>query len=327
MPGANKYSISVTNRFALGSAGEDSSSDDEKNDQTLTNMDPYNMIRKAEQDSIKATKTALKTQEKLAKQAKVSSVSDKKEEAKPVDNRQGNRRREPKGNQQQRRGPRVERNRENQEFDGSQNQVQQSNNDGPQGDRRRGKPKRQFDRRSGNPRNGVKGDEKRGGGGAYNWGKSDKIPEAEDKQEEATPENAEAEAAVEEVAEEDENKEPSGPEEIGIDEYFAQLNASAPEQVNKTRKANDGEALTGKYIKNKKIFTQRNTNQVVETRENKKITVPAANLGLLSSQRGYRGRDSNRRDNNRRDNNERRDNRGGNKAFDIMKADFPTLGK
>jgi len=338
MPGVNKYSISVTNRFALGSAGEDSSSDEETAQNANANVDPYNMIRKAEQETIKATKNEIKQAERAAKTAKVNPVVEEKKEAKdnkPVERQGNNRRREPKGNQQQRRGPRNERardnNRDKQGEGFEQRQIAQGE-DGQQGDRRRGKPKRQFDRKTANPKSGVRGGEKREGGGAYNWGKADEQPQAEEKPEEQTPEEVTdpENAAADAENEEDENKEPEVAE-ISLDEYFAQLNATKPAAESKNiRKANDGEELSGKAFRSKKVFTANQPQAIIQERKNEKTVIAPSQLGLISGARnGYRygndGRRNDRRGNDNYRNNDRK--QGGNRSFTIKKEEFPTLGK
>ena len=82
-------------------------------------------------------------------------------------------RREPRANNAPRRGPRNER------AEKGDNDRQAANQEGGarpprrqgDGERRRGGPRREKDRQSGDPKTSVKGREKRGGAGSRNWGK------------------------------------------------------------------------------------------------------------------------------------------------------------
>jgi hypothetical protein len=69
MPGANKYSVATTNRFALDSAGESSGSEDEG-----INQDPFAMIKQAEIDAVKNAKNAVKAKALADKEAKAAAA-------------------------------------------------------------------------------------------------------------------------------------------------------------------------------------------------------------------------------------------------------------
>merc|ERR1711972_728197 len=129
MPGANKYSVATTNRFMLDSAGDSSGSEDEGN---IQNQDPFAMLKQAELDAVKNAKQAQKDKLKAEKDAKLAAkkaataaITGNTEEAKKPENRRSDRRPrgEPRGNQQQRRGPRQER----APRDGEQGAVAENN--------------------------------------------------------------------------------------------------------------------------------------------------------------------------------------------------------
>merc|ERR1712048_860010 len=355
MPGANKYSVATTNRFMLDSAGDSSGSEDEG-----INQDPFAMIKQAEIDAVKNAKQAQKDKaaaEKAqkaaaAKAAKAAITGEKSEEKKGDDRRNNRPRREPRGNQQPRRGKRFENNDENKDGENNENQGQlnERNNRPPRtNDRRRGN-----DRKSGDPRTGYRSGaqgEKRGGRGKGNWG--DKTENPDETAEKPTPEavtddNAENKAPAKEV-EEAENAEPEEPAEVQLtlEEYMATLAAPSNDAPKTTRKANDGDnILKGQVIKSQKIHKERTRKFGGQEKESNKLVIDSKDLGFQSgaNRRGgsnfyYDGDNNNRRDNrggNRRGGNRQGGNRGGDnrgqqqKGFNMESFNndeaFPTLG-
>lgn len=315
-----KYSVKTTNRFQLADSGSDSGSDDE-----ATNIDPFAMIRQAEVDAIKQAKQDIKNSKKKVVPTLEPATEKVEEKAAPA--RRNNNRREPRGNQAARRGPRNERPERTENSALSENNNNQASRD--DGNRRPRRPRDQ-DRRSGNPRSGVKATEKKGGAGAGNWGKADENLDETAKEaisEEKSAENAEN-ADPEEVVE-------AEPEEVtlSLEEYYAQLGKAEAVQT-ASRKANNGEALKGKTIRRNKIFTDKKNQQTVNTqpKESNKVILPNEKLSFIS------GRNDNRRDDR---NNNRRGGRGGRrsdnqagdnkrqpKEFNMEKVsqDFPKLG-
>merc|ERR1712048_712820 len=188
MPFHTAPGLASKNKFIFN---DDVSSEDEG----LGNVDPSEMLTKATAKAIKQAKVDAKKQA-----APVVAAPVQKEEApKP--------RREPRANNQARKGPRKER--------------------GPKdGDDRRQRRPRNQDRQSGNPRTGRKAQEKKGGAGAGNWGKADENLEetAQEQVEKATPEDAEnAENAGENAEAAAENADPEEPkiQYLTLEEYEA----------------------------------------------------------------------------------------------------------
>lgn len=333
MPIANKYSVLTTNRFQLADSGESSGSEDE----ACQNIDPYAMVKQAEVEAVRLAKLKVKEAAKV----KVPILKEEAKVDKPVDAKKNNRR-EPRGNQQQRRGPRNERVQDNDNALSENNN--QSARDGD--DRRQRRPKTQ-DRRSGNPRTGVKATEKKGGHGAGNWGKATEKPSDfdETKPEEVTPETAENTENAD-----PENAEPKEPEEpeivtISLEEYMASQAGEIVEGKNtSSRKANNGEQLQGKVIRKNKIFIERKQ-QVAAATPSSKVVVPNEQLAFVSggNRRGnYRyNQDGNNNGDNRRnqggrrnyDNNkqggrqDRAEKSSGKPDFSKPSNDFPELGK
>merc|ERR1711981_610665 len=328
MPGGNKYTVQTTNRFMLAdSSASESGSEDE-----TSNLDPFSMIQQATTAAIKKTKEDLKNAHKKPAVVKKSEPEEEKKDEKPKGNnrnRNNNNRgnREPRGNQQQRRGPRDER--------------KQKGGDAPLGDNnRQRRERRPRDRASGDPRTGVKAQEKRGGAGKGNWGKADKNYD-EEKPEEATPEEKPAPVEGEEKpaasdAENEEPHEPAGPTQLSLEDYMASLGvAEAPKNL---RKANDGVEIKGQNITQgykDKIYKEKLVNYAGAERTNNKNFIAAENLSFVS--RGDRGGffyTDNRRDGER--GNRRGGDRGGNrkggdrqpKSFTLENnaEAFPSLG-
>merc|ERR1711981_889925 len=345
MPGgSNKYSVQTTNRFAID-AGDSSSSEDE----AVSNVDPFQLIKKAETDAVKKTKEQLKAAAKKAKEPapKKAEVAEEKEEDRPA--KRNNRNREPRGNQQQRRGPRKER---KPDGEAGGDVAEKKDNNAPLGennDNRRRRERRPKDRESGNPRTGVRAQEKKGGAGKGNWGKADKnydadAPAAEEKPtpEESPAEPVEKKEGEEANAEEQENKEPEeqAPPTLTLEEYMASLGSvDAPKNL---RKANDGEELKGNTFRSNKIHAEKQPvyTSTGEKHSNKNYIAPE-NLAFIS--RGDKGgffytdsRDNDRRrgggigeGGDRRRGGKGRDNNqnSGPKEFSLKAdQDFPSLG-
>lgn len=333
MPVANnKYSVQVTNRFQLADSDNSSGSEDE----ACQNVDPYAMVKQAEADAIKQAKLKVKEQSKV--QVKIITQVAKEEPEKKQDNRPKTNRREPRANQAPRRGPRTERVQDGDNALSENNNNSQAARD--DGDRRAQRRPRNQDRRSGNPRAGIKATEKRGGHGAGNWGKPTEAPSdfEETKPEQQTPEENSAENTENADPEKEAEKEP---EEITmtLEEYYAQEQSEAPAApTGVSRKANNGEVLKGKVIRKNKIYIERKVTSNVREQSNKNI-VPNEQLAFVSGrQRNYRYNDNERNNNERRPGGGRRnDNKGGNRgdrkqepAKDFSKPqtmDFPELGK
>merc|ERR1711997_706335 len=227
------------------------------------------------------------------------------------DRRNNRPRREPRGNQQPRRGKRFENNDENKDGENNENQgrLNERNNRPPRtNDRRRGN-----DRKSGDPRTGYRSGaqgEKRGGRGKGNWG--DKTENPDETAEKPTPEavtddNAENKDPAKEVEEAAENAEPEEPVEVQLtlEEYMASLAAPSDSAPKSTRKANDGDnILKGNVIKSQKIHHEKSRKFGGQERESNKLVIDSKDLGFQSgaNRRGgsnfyYDGDNNNRRDN------------------------------
>merc|ERR1719225_655152 len=112
------------------------------------------------------------------------------------------------------------------------------------GGRGRGGPggrggKREFDRKSGDTRTGIKAEDKRGGGGKGNWGNF----EDDVKQAEGEPAEPKEEGAVEEK-----DKEPEEPKTLTLDEWKAQQAKKDAPKFN-VRKAGEGSDIDPKWKK------------------------------------------------------------------------------
>ena len=120
---------------------------------------------------------------------------------------------------------------------------------------RQRREKRQYDRRSGNPRTGVKSQEKRGGAGAGNWGKPEEQGDLEEI-EKQTPEETENPENIENADPENENveeKEP-GPVKSSLDEYHAGSDIGNKSEKKNIRQASEGKKIKGKTLKKKGVF-------------------------------------------------------------------------
>jgi len=327
MPGAKQYAVKVGNRFKLSNSAEsasDSGSEDE-----LRDVDPFAMIKKAEIDAVRRVKQNLKQQEEQKRQAKIAAATGGQvPEEQPARQPQQQSRREPRANNAPRRGPRNERNVERsddargQVGDGAERQRR------PDGERRRGGPRRDKDRQSGDPRTGVKGREKRGGGGSYNWGKpGDEWEQKEDKPTPETEGEEKPEETVENTDQENQDpvpEEPKEPETMTLEDYLKQQCNVEETPQGPSRKANDGQDIKGTRLAKKQHYRDpmlKQSNQQ-NTFTNKKNVVPTEKLNFFK----YRPARFNNRDNNNRDNNRRENNRGGRQDFEIKNEEFPTLG-
>lgn len=141
----------------------------------------------------------------------------------------------------------------------------------PHNTRRANRRPRENDRKSGNPKTGVKAQEKRNGAGKGNWGKEDEVQEEKPVQEEASAEK-EVTNEGEEAQVEEEPKEPE-PVEFSLDEYYAQMNSGVEAAPKKeVRKANDGQEIKGKALKGAKP-------EVYDRKELEFITKILQNIG------------------------------------------------
>merc|ERR1711972_702069 len=285
MPFHTAPGLASKNKFIFN---DDVSSEDEG----LGNVDPSEMLTKATAKAIKQAKVDAKKQAVPVVAAPVQ----KEEAPKP--------RREPRANNQARKGPRKERGPKDGEAKDGENQVRERKpRDGD--DRRQ---RRNQDRQSGNPRTGRKAQEKKGGAGAGNWGKADENLEetAEAQLEKTTPEDAEnAENAGENAEAAAENTETEEPkiQYLTLEEYEAAQAGDAGTETKKeaVRQSNDGQALKGRQLSKKQVYNtlQSSSSKTVAARENAKQHVAAQFVGFQSdygSGRDRRGGD--RRDNN-----------------------------
>lgn len=334
------YNVMVSNRFALDS--DSSSSDDEG----IQDLDPYAVIQKAQADAVKKAKAHVKQQADLAKQQAKAAAEAKKAEEKPDENKavkkdgrgargnrggRGGRAGEPRGNFQRRSGKR------NEEARGEGAVENSKSNDGPaeNKDRRANRRPRENDRKSGNPRTGVKSQEKKQGAGKGNWGKQEDQAANEEKPSQEENENNEPKENEPEV--EEEPQEPETPE-FSLEEYYAKMETGV-ETKKAVRQANDGQEVKGKTLKKKTIYNPdptQSTTQKPIARENAKAYVSMENIGFLPNSRNNRdergGRGNNRggrgnRGRGGRNNGERGQNRGPAQKFAMNEEAFPSLGK
>jgi len=288
-------------------------------------MDPSELMNKATTNAVKNAKA----------QAKIEAAKAKAIAPKVVVQEQPAKKREPKANNQPRKGPRRERipKEDNDGFVAATNDsaapAQRDNN------RRQNRRPKNADKKSGDPKTGRKAYEKRGGAGAGNWGKADENLDEAIK--ELDQENVEAEKAENE-AENAENVEEESSEPkiqyLTLEEYEASMNAGdANVQANKenVRVANDGQSIKGRQVERKKVYNSgpalKSDKAVV--RDNAKQVINADFVGHFA---GGRDRGDDRGDRRRGGNNRNEKKVGNNKrqgkmaAIDDVKA-FPALGK
>lgn len=337
MPSANKYSVSVKNRYQLAnSAGDSSSSEDE----VVENSDPFTMINKAGAEAAKRVKDQMKKEQRNQKAAVIAAATGRQaapapeEPAATGDRKVRNQRpnREPKGNQSARKGKRTENPAEGGDVNDQQTERREPRQP-YEGERRRGQPKRTRDRQSADPKTGVKSIDKKGGGGAHNWGKpGDEWDQSGNQVEERTPENAEDAQPEEVEATEQVPEEPKEEPTITLQQYMA-TRCDLNENENKpARAANDGVQIKGQVLRKKQHYVENRVPVKVnnERGETKKIVLGKDSVNFIPHFRGKRNNDrTNNRNydgpNQRRDNrNERGDTRK--QGFVIEKDDFPSLG-
>lgn len=321
------YAVKTTNRFILeGSESSDSESDNEITTKT-SNVDPFSLIKQAEKNATKNTKQMLKAEQKMAQNEKTNVLQSSDADNTANDQkRRGprNDRREPKANNAPRYGKRFEKNQQNEiENIDNKNQAPMPNNE----NRRETRQNTKTDRRSANPRTGVRAQEKRSGGGRGNWGKptevTDEIPveslTPEENPEEKTPEEAEEKEEV-----------PAEPEVVEFTLAEFRKQAGNDDELKKTegRKANDGQQVGGVPLARKEIYQpQTNTLYHQADRNQNKTVITNDKLNFISrGGRGYRYFDNNRDNNRRGGRNQARENQAGDNAFTLETEAFPTLG-
>ena len=265
----------------------DSDSSDSDDEQPVKDVDPYALLKQKE---AQATQKAKKAQKEAASQAKKELMAKKEAKEKEEEERKEkeakkavNKKREPRANFGQRRGKRNPQ----EENAGGEQVSEAAKGDGVQrmleglkhvtsqcteivtvqqllhicdafltpspSHNRQRREKRQYDRRSGNPRTGVKSQEKRGGAGAGNWGKPEEQGDLEEV-EKQTPEETENPENIENADPENENAEEKEPEpvEFTLEEYLAGLDQGTKVEKKNVRQANDGKEIKGKTLKDRR---------------------------------------------------------------------------
>jgi hypothetical protein len=319
------YAVKTTNRFILDGSSDQSGSEESDNETTV-NIDPSVLIKKAEKNAIKATKQQLKAAEKMAQNEKtnVLQASDADNTTPADQKRRGprnDRNREPKGNQAPRYGKRFEKERQSDiENIDNKNNAPVPQNEG----RRETRQSTKTDRRSGNPRTGVRATEKRAGGGRGNWGKPTEVIE-EPVEEALTPE--ENQEPVENA--EQEETEPVEPEpvEFTLEEYRKQAAGNDQTKKGDSRKPNDGADLSGTVLARKEIYKNQPATHYYtqpDRNQNKNIISNDKLAFISNGGRGYRYFD-NRQD--RRGGRGRGEQQGDAKRnFTLETTAFPSLG-
>jgi len=338
MPGVqDAYSIDVTNRFGLVDLGDDSGSECE-------NVDPFEALNQLNAQAAEAkakaknqpktkgkkvvTKKAENKIENKAESGDKNNEKDSKNMRKADDRNRGNNRRgrgdgRPRSDRPESDRPRRE------PRDGEENSVRQYRNDdrprrggrggrGVGGDRRQ--PRREFDRKSADPKAGNKGSEKKEGSGAYNWGTE------KDELEGQVAEKGEAEAVSSDSPKEDtEQQEPKEPEEVEpptltLDEYRSQKrNVISNSQAKTAPQTSDDKQKDDEAREHKKKGRASRVEQVVY------------DVAPLVQRGGGRGRGRGRgggRDGGRDGGRGpyRGDNKKAEKQGFSLEDDFPTLG-
>merc|ERR1719461_1264101 len=181
--------------------------------------------------------------------------------------------------------------------------------------------KREFERKSGDARTGVKAEDKRGGGGKGNWGTFEDDNKEEENVNntsvEETPTDGEPATEGETKEEVAEDKEPQEEEvkTLTLDEWKAQQKKEGPKF--NTRKAGEGSDIDPKWKKAtsyKKVNEEQSDEEVEEAviylqraNRQKKLDI---NFTFADQDGGRGGRGG----------------RGGNKEFSLDQEAFPTLG-
>jgi len=144
---------------------------------------------------------------------------------------------------------------------------------GDRGDRRGPRPRRDFDRKSGDDRTGVKSVDKREGGGSHNWGTfEDEIKAEEDKANTSTDEVVAEAAPAGETGdaaptEEEPKPESDEPKVMTLDEYKKQLAAERSGPKFNLRKAGEGSEIDPKWKKTYAYKKEKETHEDDEDEE------------------------------------------------------------
>merc|ERR1712227_216246 len=300
MPGVqDNYSIDVTNRFGFAGIDVDSGNDD-----AIENVDPFAVLNDLKQQAEIAKSLPKKKVQKKAAPVKAAEPEKKEsgEGEKKVERRRGEGgRRGGRGDGRPRgdRPPRERREPRSGEVEGAPREERRG-----RGDREN---RRTGDRKSGDPRTTYKGNDKRDGAGAGNWG----TPEDELK--------AQTEPVADEVAKEEAEKkddappaapEPEEPKTMTLEEYRKQKKSVLSNPNAKTQ--NQTAATTQKERKERE-----KKGRAARVQE---VNFTAAPLVQRGGNRG--GRNAGRGD--RRDRQPRNDKQE--PSLDLNDADgFPTL--
>jgi len=318
MPFHTQAGLASKNKFIFEDEMANSSDED-------VPMDPTELMNKATTNAVKNAKA----------QAKIEAAKAKAVAPKVVVQEQPAKKREPKANNQPRKGPRRERiPKENvEDKDGFIAAANNNDSGAPvkrDNNRRQNRRPANADRKSGDPKTGRKAYEKRGGAGAGNWGKADEnLDEAikELDQENVNAEKAENDAEAAENVEE-ESSEPKI-QYLTLEEYEASMNAGdSNAQANKenVRVANDGQSIKGRQVEKKKVYNNSALkSDKAQVRDNAKQVINADFVGHFA---GGRDRGDDRRRGGNRDEKKNINNKRQGKmaAIDDVKA-YPALGK
>merc|ERR1711939_988563 len=290
MPGVqDAYSIDVTNRFGLVDLGDDSGSECE-------NVDPFEVM-----NALNAQAAENKAKAKNQPKTKENKIENKVETGDKTEKDSKNIRKT------------DDRNR------GNSNRRGRGDGRGRGGDGERRGGNRNFDRRSADPKTGVKGADKKEGSGSYNWGTEKDGLEGQNEEKQAETDSKDADSPKEENSEKADapEPEPEEPATLTLDEY---------RKMKKNIISND---------KAKVIPQAKEQNKDEEPRELKKkgrasrVEQFVYDVAPLVQRGGGRGRGGRGRGGGRGSyNNRGGDKRSGEKSdkgFDL-EADFPTLG-
>jgi len=276
----NAYGIGITNRYALFLDEE---------------SDPLDILKASEADKLvaktKKIEAATKPAPKAAPKKETGNKNDADKENQRNNKFEGKRvldarkapdaPREERNNQRNREGGEVRRDDDGERRGG----VRGRGRGGPGGARGRGGPggrggKREFDRKSGDTRTGIKAEDKRGGGGKGNWGNfEDDVKQADGEEPtntsvEETPEGEPAEPK-EEGAVEEKDKEPEEPKTLTLDEWKAQQAKKDAPKFN-VRKAGEGSDIDPKW-KKATIYKKENEEESEEEEEESIVYLQRAN--------------------------------------------------
>lgn len=311
------YLIETGNRFMMDS---DSGSSDEE---AVKDVDPYQIINKKTAEAKQRAQKQLKEQEsQKKKQLQAQKAAKEKEEEEKASKQTERKKREPRANN----GPRRGKRNENEERGSGDQQVNENKSrEGGYGNanRRDNRRPRNQDRKSGDPRTGVKAQEKRGGAGKGNWGNLEEQG-AEDEVEKQTPpeenENAENIENVDpENAENAEDAEPQVQEQT-LEEYYSSMNTGAVDSDKTAKKAANDD--NERNLTNKKYVSQQQLGFISDYSRG----------GNRNNDRGGRGGRGGRREGGRGGRRDFNDRQAPKKdSFAAMKMDdqaaFPVLSK